>query len=240
MTSFQNLCGFASGTTTAVPTNLRIKILKLGYSLGLTSIYWDETEGILKVSPSKRRIAWRLVQAFLVVLDEIFLFYQSTFRKIEGENAYSRRIQIRYYFALWMFMSCNHVGDIWAMEYVRLMNGLQKFKTKCYGTAICSTRSQRLVHFFALISLAADILLLLVFSQWRQGQRDGFHQGFGFHQHFRNTDCHDRGARWLEGSRIYDFIAPGKCTHRTAAEGRHRGIPHDHECIPNVRFLASM
>ena len=131
-------------TSTPPPSkqNLRIRIVKLGYSLGLTSIYWDETLGKLKVSQSKRRLAWRLFQAFLIALDEIFLFYQSAFRKIEGENAYSRRIQIQYYFALWMLMSCNHVGDVGAAEYVRLMNGLQNFKTK-YGGNNSSRTSSR-------------------------------------------------------------------------------------------------
>ena len=114
---------------------LRTKILKLGYLVGFTCVCWRERRGKLKVSPSRLRLRWISVQILLVLLYQAYLLYRSFTANNEVGGLSDRRIiRVRYATALWIFMNCNHVGTIWAAEYVKLMNGLERFKRKCAGT----------------------------------------------------------------------------------------------------------
>ena len=82
--------------------SLRIKILKFGYSAGLTSIYWDDSACLMKFSPSKYRHGWIVVQMLLVFPYELFLIYQSTLRNFGSGFSENKLIRIRYMTAVWM------------------------------------------------------------------------------------------------------------------------------------------
>ena len=113
---------------------LRIRILNFGYSAGLTSVRWDETVEELRLSRTKYRFGWTLVEALFVLMYQIFLIYQSTIKVLDMEIPKGNKIRLRYNAGLWIFMVCNHIGDIWTGEYVVLMNGLESFKRQCGGT----------------------------------------------------------------------------------------------------------
>ena len=108
----------ASGGSAA----LRMKMLQFGYNLGFTPIYWDSAKAVLKVSKSKKRLRWIHFQLLLVALYELFLFYQSV--RPLGARESTSRVRVRYLAFLWIFMNCDHVGNIWISEYVTFMNNL--------------------------------------------------------------------------------------------------------------------
>ena len=117
--------------------SLRIKILKFGYSAGLTLICWDDLHGALKLSPTKYRSRWIFLQNVLVLLYQLFLIHQSALKSLGGGFSESDLVRVRYSAGLWLFLNVNHFGDAWATEYVRLINGLESLKVKCRGKFGC-------------------------------------------------------------------------------------------------------
>ena len=104
---------------------LLLRILKFGFTLGFTPVYWDSSAAILKVSQSRVRLAWTKIQLVFVVLYELFLVYQAI--KPLNFGGSKSRTQVRYLGVLWIFMNCDHVGNIWIPEYVVLMNELNAY-----------------------------------------------------------------------------------------------------------------
>ena len=111
-----------------ISQSLRVKVLNFGYSIGLTSIRWNDTAEILKLSPTKYRSGWKSLQTVLILLYQVFLLYQSTIRNLGSGYSQSDLVGVRYTTALWLFLNVNNIGKAWASEYVRLMNGLESLK----------------------------------------------------------------------------------------------------------------
>ena len=122
-----------------VSPSLRIKILKFGYSVGLTSICWDESTGKLKLTATKYRCGWIFIENILLILYQIFLVYQSSIRQLGNRFTDSDLLLIRYNTALWLYLNVNNIGDKWATDYVKVMNGLGTMKAKFGGKFINSS-----------------------------------------------------------------------------------------------------
>ena len=103
-----------------------MKILNAGYILGLTCIHYQKTERALEVSRSRVRSGWVQVQLLLVGLYQLFLLYQSV--RAEGDPWDCK--QTRYITVLWIFMNCNHIGNLMPVEYVSLVNALEDLTRK--------------------------------------------------------------------------------------------------------------
>ena len=177
---------------------LRIKILKFGYSTGLTAVGWDDTLEKLKLTRTKSRVGWILVQALLIFLYQVFLIYQSTVKVLDLEVSESTKIRLRYNTGLWIFMACDHIGDIWSGEYVRLLNGLEGFKKKCGGTlrmtgfqSLCWWHNQSRSIFPVLDNL---LWFMSVSAYIDRGERREGHQGCNLHCSVTHGYSHDRST----------------------------------------------
>ena len=107
------------------PKDLRMEILNVGYALGFTTIRWDSSAQVLRISPSRIRSAWIKIQLLLVLIYEIFLVNQAA-ESVKAQS-FLDRLQKIYIAGVWILTNSYNIASIWTSEYVALMNKLSEY-----------------------------------------------------------------------------------------------------------------
>ena len=96
-------------------------------------IGWDDTYEV-KLSRSKSRVGWMLVQAFVIVLHQLFLIYEHMLSIWGMEVSLGAEVHILHDTRLWIFITVSHISDIGSGVYVRLLDCMESFTKISGGT----------------------------------------------------------------------------------------------------------